>query len=311
VKNINTKDIGGLMSNKKILWIFTGSILMGCASKELVVKSYPADANVYIKGFDRNYFPEDKVKIGSTPLKTKDFTWITKSGQKKKFSMDDISNKEFYVLVEKNDFETTALESSSLYHDVKLNPMAKTDTPTARVSEDSQFAKIRISSDPAGAQVYVDGDFSGNTPYDLNRKPGKYQVKLVLPDHRETLETLNLANNDVRTLNFKMLRNTPDEKKLEIASGVKITSSPAGAEVFINGVLVGNTPYELNRGPANYKVRIQYTDYAAKEETISVISGENKPIHIQLEKSKMKKELNIAEESGTESLDIAREPALQ
>lgn len=262
------------------LWAIAATFV-GCASKELVVKSHPADANVYIKGFDREYFPEDKVKVGTTPLKVKDFTWVTKDGRKKTVSFNDVTSKEFYVIVEKTDFETSSAEAPPLYHDFKLPAIARAPA----FAEDKLYAKVRISSTPEGAKVYVDGDLQGNTPFELTRKPGKYQVKLSLANHQEVNETLVLNANDARAISFPLVSTVAAAKPEAKVSSIKLTSTPSGSEVFVNGELVGNTPYELVRAPASYKVRVQHADYEAKEETMSVVEGEQKPIHIQLEKS--------------------------
>lgn len=255
--------------------------IVGCASKELVVHSKPADANVYIKGFDRNYFPEDKVLIGTTPLKTKDFSWTDKEGHRKTVSFNEINGKEFYVLVEKQDFETVSQEAPPLYHNIRLPAYMK--PLEAKNEVDKSTSKVRITSTPEGAKVYVDGEFTGNTPYELVRTPGKYQVRISRADHQDAAETITLVGNEVRVLHFQ-LADSSTEKKSVSPSSIKLTSSPSGAEVFVNGELVGNTPYELVRKPASYKVRVQHANYQSKEETMSVVEGESHPIHVQLEK---------------------------
>jgi serine/threonine protein kinase len=44
-------------------------------------------------------------------------------------------------------------------------------------------AILKISSDPAGAQVYLDSIFKGRTPIDLPLPLGKYELRLNLPDY--------------------------------------------------------------------------------------------------------------------------------
>lgn len=261
------------------------SFLAACASKELVVKSQPADANVYLKGFDRKYFPEGKIKIGSTPLKTKDFAWVDKDGRKHTVAIDDVAGKEFYVIVEKQDFETTAIEAPPLYHDVKLPVIPKVEMTKTEIPADKLLAKVRFTSEPAGAKVYLDDEFIGNTPLDITKKPGKYQVRLSMPQHDDVKESITLNETESRTLNFPMQGPVIERKAAAVASSVKITSNPAGAEVFVNGELVGNTPYDLVRAPASYRLRLIHKDYVTKEETVSIVEGEARPIHIDMEKN--------------------------
>ncbi len=42
---------------------------------------------------------------------------------------------------------------------------------------------LQINSHPKGAQVYVDGMLSGDTPLDMELPLGKHEVQLALPDH--------------------------------------------------------------------------------------------------------------------------------
>jgi hypothetical protein len=42
---------------------------------------------------------------------------------------------------------------------------------------------LQINSHPKGAQVYVDGMWSGETPLDMQLTLGKHEVRLSLPDH--------------------------------------------------------------------------------------------------------------------------------
>jgi hypothetical protein len=42
---------------------------------------------------------------------------------------------------------------------------------------------LQINSQPNGAQVYIDGMLSGDTPLDMQLTLGKHEVRLALPDH--------------------------------------------------------------------------------------------------------------------------------
>ena len=57
-----------------------------------------------------------------------------------------------------------------------------------------QLAVLQVSTEPAGAQVYVDGLFRGQTPMDLDLGLGKYEVRLNLPEYLEWEAQINLEN---------------------------------------------------------------------------------------------------------------------
>ncbi len=54
-----------------VISVFLSMILFSACSttRYMVVKTEPADADLYVKGFDSEYFPKEKVKIGTTPFK--------------------------------------------------------------------------------------------------------------------------------------------------------------------------------------------------------------------------------------------------
>jgi eukaryotic-like serine/threonine-protein kinase len=63
--------------------------------------------------------------------------------------------------------------------------IAQRNGPPAAVvhTGEDHLAVLKISSDPAGAQVYIDSVFKGRTPLDLPVPLGKYQLRLNLPGH--------------------------------------------------------------------------------------------------------------------------------
>jgi serine/threonine protein kinase len=71
-----------------------------------------------------------------------------------------------------------------------------TDSNTAKdvgsTIQASRLAVLQVSTEPTGAQVYVDGLFKGRTPLDLDLKLGKYEVRLNLPEYFEWEGQINL-----------------------------------------------------------------------------------------------------------------------
>ena len=43
-------------------------------------------------------------------------------------------------------------------------------------------AKDRVSSEPNGADITVDGDYAGNTPSQIKLKPGVHSIKIAKKD---------------------------------------------------------------------------------------------------------------------------------
>lgn len=134
-----------------------------------------------------------------------------------------------------------------------------------------------ILSVPDGAEVFVNNVFKGVTPLRLdNINAGSYSVKLVLTGYETQTKTINVVGGQTTKQTFTL-------KKLSSKPGtLKITTVPEGAEVYIDGILVGisNNSFTLSEGTHKVLVRLEgYQDYVV---TITVKSGEVKTLTVTL-----------------------------
>lgn len=109
-----------------------------------------------------------------------------------------------------------------------------------------QTAGIRIQSDPDGADVAINGESLGKTPYgadDLEAKEvsiklssssGSWEGSVVLAP-----QTMTFVN---RELTLEPLSSAGEILSLDKGSGVTVISSPSGAEVSTDGESLGKTP---------------------------------------------------------------------
>lgn len=125
-----------------------------------------------------------------------------------------------------------------------------------------ESAILSITSDPSGAEVYLDGKLLGATPYDGMVLSGKYVVEarknLYLTTRKEVMvKAAETTKEHIRlTPNFGYLR---------------VTSQPSGAQVFMENRLVGTTPFTstaLDKG--SYKLRLSKNLYYSKERMVQV-----------------------------------------
>jgi len=262
-------------------------LLAACATtRQLVVQSNPPDANVYIKGFDKDYFPKDKVFIGKTPLKLSEYSYTDEVGQPKTIRFNEVEDSKFYVLVEKSQYETLQSAAPPLVHNITLKQSPEMEISRKLIESvegDRNTGTVKVISTPAGAKVFVNGEFRGNTPYDVIENPGKYWIRVELPHYKDVNEQISIGALDARVLHFELLESADQVAKVG-QSGVTLTSTPSGAEVYLNGDLVGNTPYDLVRLPSSYSVQFKYPHYREKEESVVVEDGKMKNIHVKLEK---------------------------
>jgi hypothetical protein len=53
-------------------------------------------------------------------------------------------------------------------------------------------AELRVSTTPLGAQVFIDDEFKGKTPFKIKLPMGKHEVRLSLPEYYEWEAQLQL-----------------------------------------------------------------------------------------------------------------------
>lgn len=107
-------------------------------------------------------------------------------------------------------------------------------------------AGIRVLSVPSEAKVFLNGEEVGKTSYETSDlKPGEYLVKVVLGDAswegrvRLNRSTLSVVNRD---LTKDITTSAGEVLTLNKGIGLTIISSPAEAEVEVNGKFYGKTP---------------------------------------------------------------------
>jgi hypothetical protein len=169
---------------------------------------------------------------------------------------------------------------------LESNPVATTqqEQPSTEKGEDPEPAdkpvKVRkgwlsISADP-WAEVYIDGAYRGDTPpalkVELTRGP--HRVECRNPGHVSYGETVRITAGELSTRRVML-------KKLK--GHLSITTT-AGAEVFVDGNLVGVTPLgralELDAG--THQVTVKKAGFNVWNNQIAVIANETLPLNIKL-----------------------------
>jgi hypothetical protein len=95
---------------------------------------------------------------------------------------------------------------------------------------------VEISSTPRGAAIRVDGESTGlTTPAVLSGLSAtRHEVELILAGYEPIRENLEVFGDSSRAVAFDLMKKT---------GSLSIVSRPSGAEVRIDGVFVGTTPY--------------------------------------------------------------------
>lgn len=133
---------------------------------------------------------------------------------------------------------------------------------------------LHVTTEPEAADITFDGALQGQSPLTLsNLKPGPHLLAVVKPGFREISHSIQLAPTQRMALNLA----------LEPVTGlVLLHSTPAGADVEIDGAHRGTTPMLLTDLPVGrYRAHFTLSGYLPKD--IDLTIEDRTPLRIPLE----------------------------
>ncbi|MBS3747243.1 MAG: SUMF1/EgtB/PvdO family nonheme iron enzyme [Wenzhouxiangellaceae bacterium] len=144
-------------------------------------------------------------------------------------------------------------------------------------------AQIEVSSAPAEAEITVNGESAGTTPATLKLDAGEQRIALSRPGFRTWSETITVEGGVARALPEVDLQPAP--------AGIAIRSDPDGAEVTLDGEVVGTAPLEVELEPDRpITIALSLAGYRTLTRTLtpqadvqSTLRGELEPINAVLE----------------------------
>ena len=138
------------------------------------------------------------------------------------------------------------------------------------------WAAVHVDSQPAGAEVRVDGKLLGNTPVNIELLQGQHNITLQMPLYKAlTLEQAVVAGVPV----------TLDQLVLEPADGqVRLNSVPAAAIVQVDGDYRGTTPTLLTLSSSReHRLQVSKPGYAPREQTLQVQPEQQQTLTLNLD----------------------------
>ena len=126
---------------------------------------------------------------------------------------------------------------------------------------------ISIISDPAGAEVTVNGIVRGVTPLEVKDVPkGRAAVTFKLDGFAEEVRELAMRAGDRQTLSIVL---TP------LPGSLHLVSVPEGARFYLNEEARGQGPLAITGlKPGEYRVRAELAGYGTIEKTVAIRPGE-------------------------------------
>jgi hypothetical protein len=136
---------------------------------------------------------------------------------------------------------------------------------------------LQVSSTPPGASVYINGDYQGSTPskglLDISDLvPGSYTLVLKRSGYQDYTASVTIEAGKTVQIIAPL---QPAAHSVDTAS-VDVSSTPSGADVYVNTAFVGITPLSFHDVPAGpYTVEIRMEGYNPFSTTGQVAAGQN------------------------------------
>lgn len=166
----------------------------------------------------------------------------------------------------------------------------------------AQTGSISVVTSPKGADVYIDGQYRGYSPTTVSGlSPGSHTVRLQKAGYDEYIGSVTVYSNQVTKVSWTFSSLPPT------VGSIEVTSTPAGASVFLDGNYMGATPsgdyLDLTSiTVGSHTLLLQLSGYSVYSQTITVTSGGIATVNAQLTPSGQPA-------SGTGAISISSQPA--
>jgi len=153
--------------------------------------------------------------------------------------------------------------SNDLKLDVKL---------TATKTTPSTSAAFSVTSTPPGAVLSLDGKPIGKTPLTVSLPIGFYDLKCSMNGYEDVIRRIKIPDNT--SSHFNLVNG--NKKHQPAHAPLFITSNPNGAEIYLDGKKVGNTPCDIPKVPlGSHNLLLYLAGYDPAKRTVEVPRDRN------------------------------------
>ncbi len=140
-----------------------------------------------------------------------------------------------------------------------------------------KFDFVKIYSKPSGANVYIEGELKGTTPYEELIEEGNYIYLIRKNKYYDTDGNINVEQGNTKEINAKL------KPKF---GNIEIKTTPTGADISINNKPTGKqTPTTFDfKEQGKYDIMLQKYKYKTEYKTITLQEGVTEKINITLKK---------------------------
>jgi hypothetical protein len=142
---------------------------------------------------------------------------------------------------------------------------------------------LKVFSEPAGAEIIIDGRTMGVTPLKIvNIDTGERRTALRLQGYVPAERGVRITANETQKLSVTLKPVEPkgaEKPPAPMPCTLAVTTAPPGASLTINNQPFGTTPFRMeNLAAGSYRLRLELTGYDPMEGTVVLKAGESHAI---------------------------------
>lgn len=140
--------------------------------------------------------------------------------------------------------------------------------------QDTSRIRLRITTYPADAEVFVDGINRGHTPFLSNDiSQGMHFVEVRKGGYSTFHDSVGVTNEETAEISVR----------LSLLGGLRIITDPAGARVYLDTVFVGFSPATIpDIRPGSYRLRLELPEFQAIARQVVVTEGDTLEMRVSM-----------------------------
>lgn len=148
---------------------------------------------------------------------------------------------------------------------VQVQPSRDSDV-TFALNREAGPGKLHIETEPPEAVVSIDGQQVGTSPYTGEVAPGEHQMEVSFEGYKTIAQALQLDPGQALSLKLALQA----AQAGQVPPLVAVASDPQGAQLFLDGKIIGPTPIKARSTPGPHEIRLAMDGYVSRTGKINL-----------------------------------------
>ena len=129
-------------------------------------------------------------------------------------------------------------------------------------------AQLSVESEPTGAELSIDGNVVGTTPLDapIPLEAGEHQIEARRKGYLGVAQRVVVEPGQSASLRLSLAAAPKDPAPPTIA----VATEPAGARLYVDDKLAGETPFRIKSTPGQHEIRVVLEGYVSRHAKIKL-----------------------------------------